>query len=77
MFMYGGRGWNRKSQKKGGEVVVEWNLCQCPKHHHHHHHHQHRLYRHPAIITTIATRITAAEPTFFGWYLRRVLYWGN
>jgi hypothetical protein len=29
------------------------------------------------IITTIATSITAAEPTFFGWYLRRVFYWGN
>jgi hypothetical protein len=29
------------------------------------------------MITTIATSITAAEPTFFGWYLRRVFYWGN
>jgi hypothetical protein len=75
--MYGGRGWNGKSQKKGGEVVVEWDLCQCPK--------QHliiiiitaSIVSIAPIITTIATSITATEPTFFGWYLRRVFYGGN
>jgi hypothetical protein len=57
--------------------VVEWELCQCPK--------QHliiiiittSIVSIATIITTIATSITAAEPTFFGWYLRRVFYWGN
>jgi hypothetical protein len=29
------------------------------------------------IINTIATSITAAGPTFFGLYLRRVFYWEN
>jgi hypothetical protein len=67
MFMYGGRGWNGKSQKNGGEVVVEWELCQCPKHHcitiiiiitt--------SIVSIATIITTIATSITAAEPWHF------------
>jgi hypothetical protein len=56
--VYGGRGWNGKSQTKDGEVLVEWKFCQCPKHHM-------TIIITVSItaiinITTIATSITAA-----------------
>jgi hypothetical protein len=74
--VYGGRGWNGKSQTKGSEAWWNRNFVSVPST--------------IAIIittsstvsittifTTIVTSITATEPTFFGWYLRRMSLWGD